>query len=243
MQPKLFLSATLLWLLACSAEQSDKHAGDRPPGSIQTAGSESGNPPDADHEVCLDESACKAAAEELANELSSPLSLPALESECVEDIGRGALCYCNPERHGFSFSGQGFILAPGDGDDADCVAWERIATFDPSLRSDPARCLYRVERAAACTASGCAEACKELDAVRRVDAEKSYPISLRFARCGDPDNGCVSVYELGGRCYARHGYGISSDGPFDCSLSNEQILDRAFPGWDEPVSCPPMSDC
>jgi hypothetical protein len=227
-------------LAGCRAEPEARDDGDEP-GPL--AGSEAGNPPIADHEVCADESGCKLSARRFVAALAEPLELEPLQGSCVQDVS-SSYCECKPAGYAASardplvFAWPALVSANDAADlERGCLLWTRLAAVLPALRSDPQSCLFSPPEPSACEADACGELCRQVHEAREADAALRYDAQLRFARCGHSENACAIVFELEGRCYAKHGaLGVESQGPFDCSLSDTQILDRAYPGWDRPAS-------
>lgn len=99
-------------------------------------------------------------------------------------------------------------------------------------------CLIAASDFAGCEpgdACSCAAACE--DAMRAIDEDnaRSLDVEARHAEC---DGQCKVVLRIEDRCVV--GWGYPEDPVYDCSLSDEEILRRAFP---PPPDSGPPRDC
>lgn len=234
--PWLGALSFVAWLVGCGpgAQPSEPLSG------RDLAGTETGNPPAADQETCDDQRLCALSARLFSEALAGPLTLQ-LRGACVEDLG-DSYCACQPETDANVEAPSAFVwpaaattrdatTARGD----DCLAWSRLATVLPELRTDPTQCLFYLPGsfdASSCDLAACRSLCAQVQAARSRDDARQYDVTLRSARCKSSDGPCEAVFELEEQCYAKSGARVAeSKGPFDCSQSDEAILDQAYPGW------------
>jgi hypothetical protein len=222
------------WLLGCGHEAE---LGEQTAGEGTRAGGEAGNPPVADDDGCVDPDSCSLNAQRFVASLTEPLALQPLYGRCVQDVEL-SYCECTPERDQAAFDPtrfawpQVFSANPQAEAEAGCLVWTRLASVAPARRAEPEQCLFGWPDAGSCEAEACAELCRALDQARAPEAAVGYRAELRSTSCVPNQTACLMVFSLEGECYARHGVrGLASQGPFDCDLTDSEILDRAFPGW------------
>lgn len=188
----------------------------------------SGNSPYA----CTTDAECRASLEAAVGELRAPRETAPrilVAASCEREDpnagcpgGRPRSCTCAFLAQGGEAEPLGLGLATG-GSGCD-------------YRGRAHECLIHADDFAGCTPGddcSCAPACE--DALRRIEADhaRTFDAEARHAEC--VEGSCRVIRRVEDRCFV--GFGDVSDTAYDCALSDEEILGRAFPDAGPPPDC------
>jgi hypothetical protein len=148
-------------------------------------------------------------------------SLSVQSCQCVEADGRVMAIQATG-------AGSGGAAATGDSvvSTEPCLAWGR----------GHLACVFPASEGHSCTTSepdSCDAICTRLQEGYEEDAARSYDVELRSSGCrsrhpgDDPAGGfCANVARINDSCYVTTNAGFFGPEKYDCSLTDEQILDQ-----------------
>ena len=211
---QLLLGAWLGWCVACSSARDNGQTGSAGIGC---------NPKQcqADAEQTLADINQKSAPEFVDSVCERPprqvLDGGALSPETL--VGQTCKCIARDGSH-WSIRAEGALFDGGLG----CLAWGR----------GHQQCVYSTADEVTCDptdARSCDTACARLQQGYAEDAARTYETELRLAECRESPavRGaylCATIARINGACYTRDSSGFLTQGPYDCSLSNDEILAR-----------------
>jgi hypothetical protein len=164
---------------------------------------------------CSTDADCAAEAEHLLEPLRTPqqnarvVTGGSCGETAIEIDGewhQGAACDCSTVGGGSLPLGPAGVPCLILGRGGDCI-WDTTDFPDCSQRE----------------ASFCADACADLNERLEADAARVFDVAVRRARCDEPK--CEIVLRVEDRCYVR-----TIDRVYDCSLSDDEILEQASSG-------------
>ena len=159
--------------------------------------------------------------------------------ECLERVQSWVLMFEQPETYWHTFDGGlcrhvGIIAgeASASGLACSCV----VKGSGGALYAGPLgggcsgygrlKCVYESSEFPGCDpadATSCNAICADFEARLAADAKLTYQTEVRSARCDD--HHCRSVVRIGEQCYVEH----KPHQPYDCALSDEEILALSTP--------------